>query len=634
MKKLFLIFLILCSFSLIFTQQYVSVDIYNDIYNILDNAQLRGLCDFLPGAKPYSQKKIITAVNQILEHSDKLTQTEIHILSDFLKSKEELPSNKFTKGNYYIKNNQVNFPLNFNFFVSLESFASGSIYNTSDYSNFGFDFMPIFGFLGDVGNNFSYMITGLVDVSKMPLYLKGNDYDIGTNWFNGSSGDARTKVRKIKTYDNSSNLPYTYRKRWGGQFYYLSNMSSDGLEGWAQELGVSGNIFAELNMSFLQDKINIGIGRVYREWAAMDKRSSLVLNGSAMPFFGINMTFEILPSIKYSSLTGTLEYPNQDYILSESLPGKNTDDAYYWQNAFSISMIEFDTKHLHLDFGSSVVFPKRFELGYLFPLTNYVEYQNHIGDYDNLALFGDIKLRKANFGELWASLYLDELNGLRNNPITSSRAMFAGQIGAKSVFPWLSFGSVALRYTKVEPFCYTHHSINYVPYYSDYVCENYSNNGYNIGSYLPPNSDEILLRFDATPHKNIDTSFQYQMIRHGADYGSQQVRGSSIYSELDNQLRSGMKKYFLHDGAYEWTHILSCSANIFSRSAKLPFKVTCTAGLVISYYTMIDQNIYNTKDEYNNTAADFKTNYSKVNTTEYPFRVGPVFSVGLKLYNF
>ena len=82
-------------------------------------------------------------------------------------------------------------------------------------------------------------------------------------------------------------------------------------------------------------------------------------------------------------------------------------------------------------------------------LFNYVLYQNNLGDYDNTALFGDIKVRKPGVGSLWASIFIDEINGLNNDVRTSPRAMFAGQLGGKIVIPGLKLATLSVRYTKV-----------------------------------------------------------------------------------------------------------------------------------------------------------------------------------------
>lgn len=639
MKKILVLVVLLTITTLLFGQSQKTVDVYDDIYTVIDNAQTRGLCAPVPGARPYTQKKILSILDEILENDEKLSEVELQTILDYKNStKFDVEDKRLGAINFY-NDEWASVPITFQFNYGLKTNISGGIYNTSDYTSFGFDFMPNFGFTGDIGNSFGYSIQGIIDVSKMPLHNDGT-YNVGSNWFSyvdldGNPVAGRTQVREINALSNNNYLPFSYRKPWGGQFYFLSNMSASGLEGWAHELGVTGNILAELHASLLNDKINIGMGRIYREWAAMDTHSSLVLNGTAMPFFGIDMSFELLPFITYSSLTGTLEYPNRDDVLSGSLPGNDQDDASLWQNAFSINMVELNYKGIHVDFGSSCIWPKRFELGYMFPLTNYVEYQNHIGDYDNLALFGDLKYTKENLGSVWASLYLDEINGMNNNPLKYTRAMFAAQAGIKAVLPKVPFGTIAFRYTKVEPYCYTHHSVNYLPYYDDYVCMNYTNNGINLGSYLPPNSDEILIRFDAKPMAALTTSISYQLIRHGADYGSQQVRGSSIYSELDNKNRDEFQKNFLHDGAYNWIHILSLNTSYASRQTKVPFKIDATIGGVISYYTAIDNSEYHGPDtwyageagNYGNSNGDYKI----IDTEEYPFRFGPVISIGVTL---
>lgn len=649
MKKIVLFASIILFSTSIFAQTNVSVDIYDNIYNVIEFAQMKGFCSVQPGAKPYTEKKIKACLNEILEHEDELLPAELSIINEYLELTVRKNKENKRLGSFYFEEDKwADVPMSFRINYGLNVTASAGIYNKSDYTSFGFDFMPNFGFAGDVGDKFGYNIQGILDATKMPLHKDGT-YNIGMNWFDHNDGrgekvEARTKTRYITAYSNNNYLPYSYLKPWGGQIYFISDLSASGLEGWAHELGFTGNILADLHVNLFNDKVNISAGRVYREWAAMDKRSSLALNGTALPFFGLDMTFEILPFITYSSSTGNLEYPNRDDVLmnseyGSSLPGYHDDDAAYWENMFSINMVEVNYKGFHFDFGSSVIFPKRFELGYMYPLTNYVEYQNHIGDYDNLSLFGDLKYTKAGLGSVWASLYLDEINGMMNNPIKYTRAMYASQFGIKGIVPKLSYGSLAFRYTKVEPYCYTHHSVNYVPYYTDYVCMNYINNGVNLGYYLPPNSDEFLVRFDMQPTKNISTSFSYQLIRHGADYGSMQVRGSSIYSEMDNHNRSEFVKYFLHDGAYNWMHILSLNGAFVSKSSKLPFRIDCTVGMLVSYFTGIDAALYNGNENwykgeegnYGNSNVSFKTPYSVLNTEEYPLRFGPVISIGVSI---
>lgn len=212
--------------------------------------------------------------------------------------------------------------------------------------------------------------------------------------------------------------------------------------------------------------------------------------------------------------------------------------------------------------------------------------------------------------------------------------MYAGQLGIKFIVPKLPFTSISFRYTKVEPFCYTHHSINYTPWYDHYICENYTNGGDPLGYYLPPNADEFFLRFETMPVSGVACNLQYQFIRHGADYGSQQVQGSSLYSELTPVDRDSVVKTFLHDGAYNWMHIISVGASYSNRSnEKIPFQIYGNVGFIYSYYTMIDGNEYEMSILGNHKCSK-TTEYHFVDNKEYPVQCGAVITVGVKLWKF
>lgn len=694
-----------------FSQRNLSVDIDDEVYTLLDMLQNRDLIPFSIGTKPYTRSFIYNTLCEALKNGTapkleslsrydgegnyialpynqfkgNLTPNEVAILKTQIKrfrpKGADLPPPKdeeLTCENdqilfaprhvgwvyTHLQNNSTKIPLSFEYNFVAEANLSGGVYTKSDFNAFAFDFIANYDFSGDISKFFSYRLHGVLDISRVPLYERGDDYFVGYSWFDenllspdgttnagknysvsnfidGISEDGLDRARQkygeprrriLRKQSNTAYLPFTYKRKFGGQVYYLENLSASGLEGWPTTTAITFAITADLRTSLLGDRVNIGFGRIRREWAAMDKGSSLILSDKALPFMAFDMAFDILPCLKFSSLVGILEYPNQDYIADLSWPDDKEDDSLF-QNAFSINMLELDWKYFHFDFGSSVVWPKRFELGYIFPLMNYVVYQNFLGDNDNCALFADIKFRKPNIGELWASLYLDEINGLNNNPFTSARAMFAGQLGVKVTIPKLPFTHLSFRYTKVEPFCYTHHSINYTPWYNHYISESYQSGGDPLGYYLPPNADEFLLRFESAPIDGVMCNLTYQFIRHGADYGSQQVQGSSAYSELTNQDRDEVLKTFLHDGAYNWMHILSLGATYSNRKTKVPFSVSANVGFMYSYYTMISDSDYEMTVLGNHKCSKY-TNYHWVDTNEYPVQCGAVISLGVKLWQF
>ena len=630
----------------LFAQTNVSVSVNDPVYDFIELAETKGLCKKLNGYKPYTKNQIVKILEEINDNSDLMSDKEAEIALSFL---EKYSASDADKKNFFlfahISNDDEALPVTFNYRTRIESVFSSGFYSKSDYNSWGMDNLYDFSFDGDISKAFSYKVGGILDLTTMPLKYLG-EYFIGYDWYDDEtigfmdglykedSSPYNPPKRNIKKYINTSYLPYSYKKPWSGQMYLLSNLSADGLEGWPMSWGISGTIEGEIRASLAEDKVNIGFGRISREIAGMENGSSLVLNANAQPFMAIDSTFKLFDFLKFYALTGVLEYPNQDFINADSFPASankgNNDDSFFYQNAFSVNMVEVDYKGWHVDFGGTCIWPKRFELGYIFPLISYVEYQNHIGDCDNLSLFGDLKYTKEGLGSIWGSLYLDEINGLNNNPLKYTRAMFAIQGGIKYIIPKIPFASISLRYTKIEPYCYTHHSINYTPWYDHYISENYSNNGESLGYYLPPNSDELLLSFKMRPSTNLSWGASYQLIRHGADYGSQQVPGSNIYSEMSNMNRSQLKKYFLHDGAYNWNHILSAGASM-TFNTKYPISVYGNAGLLYSYFTVIDSEKYD-RSVYGNNGnckdVDFKTPYSIADNDEYPNVLGGVITIG------
>jgi hypothetical protein len=156
----------------------------------------------------------------------------------------------------------------------------------------------------------------------------------------------------------------------------------------------------------------------------------------------------------------------------------------------------------------------------------------------------------------------------------------------------------------------------------------YTNNGVGLGYYLPPNSDEILARFETMPVKSLTLSLQYQLIRHGADFGSSAVDGSNLLSELDSQGRDTkpvLKRYFLRDGAYQWSHIIKIGAEW--NVPKTPIALCGEAGVNYSYFT----NIAGKANNADVTEAR-PLPYSRINTAEYPESAGFIVKIGLKIF--
>ena len=62
-KSFFALAFVFLSFAFYgFSQKNVSVSIYDDIYELIDQAQMKGICSIINSAKPYTRSQISKAI--------------------------------------------------------------------------------------------------------------------------------------------------------------------------------------------------------------------------------------------------------------------------------------------------------------------------------------------------------------------------------------------------------------------------------------------------------------------------------------------------------------------------------------------------------------------------------------------
>ena len=596
-------------------QTHTSVPLESQIYHILEQAEMRGLCSPLSGIRPYTQGVVVSAIREILEpeKADSLRAAEREILEQYLArfSSPNLGID-WQRGAFYgetIIGSDVLVTANAGIGVDIQGSAG---FYSSDERYWGTEIWALAYLNGNLGNNFSYgfdFTGGLIraprrDLGEYNTYYDG--FDMGP--------DSEYVNKKINVYSEPlTHFPYTYKKRWDGSIFFFDSLS--GFRSWPESAAGGYGLLSEITGSFWDNKLIMRAGRMSHDWGSAPIGSSLAFNQMARPFAGIEAEFNPVSWFGIASLTGILEYHNLNGI-------KNSSETF--QNAFSITMLQFRYKsYLFFDFVDAVIWPKRFELGYMLPIINNFFYQNNIGDFDNMAISLNLRAQYPGLGSFWASIFIDEMNFLNDIP-TLDRQMFAWQTGLNIPLPVLSFSSVKLSYTKVNPYNYTHNR-NFNPWYGDLRMETaYVNNGVSLGYYLPPNSDEVLVKFSSMPVKNLTANAQYQMIRHGADIGPSSVDGSNLLSELDPVDRGSklvLKRFFLRDGAYQWQHIIRLSGEWTLDKAPLAFYFE--AGTVISYFTNIEE-------EANITGEPHP--YSVVDTSDYPKSNGIIMKLGVRVF--
>ena len=632
MKKLILSVVVsLFAAASLAAQTHTAVPLDDPIYTVIEQAQLKGLCPVLSEAKPYSQHKIQSIINTILSAETDLpwaalTAAERAILNQTLDSFRKEEGWSWLKGEaFHQHTTKSGIPMTFNAGVSWQSVFSGSAQAENGDLTGGTDNWGIVSLSGDMGTAFSWRFSGGGGLMRAPRDYLGKAYTFYKGFEDKDIDEARKDQNKI--YDVMTEplsfFPYTYRKNWDGSIFKGDSLGSSGFFDWPQGISFGYQLNGEAAVSFLDDAISVRAGRLIREWGAGTNGSSLVLNAAARPFFGVEANFEPFSWLRMATLTGVLEYYNAEGISVSSAT---------FQNIFSIGMAEANYKNfVHFSLGSSVVYPKRFELGYAFPLLSRFFYQNNVGDFDNLAMFATLILQYPGIGKLWGSAYVDEMDLTSPEFFNQDRNMYALQAGAAATLPipGLAFSNFTFQYTKLEPYVYTHQLVK-TPWYEVWMEEPYMNNGVSLGYYLPPNSDELKVRFDSSFIGGgvLNFHLQYQMVRHGAEYGSRAVDGSSLNSQLDTTGRNDKEgkpelwKHFLHDGAYQWQHIVKIGGDYNLEGFNIPVKLFCDLGLVYSYFTDIDGKPNSGQHQ----------PIHRINTSEYPTQTRFIGTVGFKLY--
>ena len=598
----------------LFGQSHTSVSLENQVYYILEQAEIRGLCSPLPGVRPYTRAVALDRINEILNsgNSKRLSAAERELLNQYLgKFSKPKSGIDWRRGAWYggtaVGKNDAPFSLNVGAVADIE--GSSGLY-VSDDRYFGTEVWLGLYLNGDMGNHISWGINGWGGLMKTPR----NGLDLYNTYYDGFKDNYPYENEKIRVYSEPlTYFPYTYKKRWDDSVHYLTDLN--GFYSWPEHISVGYAIESELTSSFLENKLIMRVGRISHEWGSTSLGSSLVLNQMARPFLGIETSFYPVSWFGIASMTGFLEYFNSE---------GQKESGMTFQSAYSTTMLQFRYKnYVFLDVHETVVWPKRFEIGYLFPFVSSLVYKGNVGDFDNLGVVVSLKAQYPGIGNIWFSFFGDEARILPKGR-ELDRIMIAWQSGMNFSLPILSFTSLKVSYTKINPYTYTHMRIN-VPWYGDLRMEtSYTNNGVGLGYYLPPNSDEILVQFKTMPVKSLTTSLQYQMIRHGADFGSSAVDGSNLLSELDPDDRNTnpvLKRYFLRDGAYQWSHIIRVGAEW--NLPRLPVSLFGEVGTVISYFTNIEEQANVTGKPHD---------YSIIDTAQYPKSTGFVVKIGVRVF--
>ncbi|MGL4982712.1 MAG: hypothetical protein ACRC4W_07685 [Treponemataceae bacterium] len=518
MKKILVILILVLGSTFTFAQQHLSVPLSDPVYQILDNALIKNYVSHLSGKKPYSVSIVLDALNEIKDNPRLSPQEKILILDTITRFEPKTESVWYKDGKYRYSNAEKEDR------KFLNNIEVGGMFDIS------------------AGVNFNEL--ALSTEIWLLLYLRGDLSDYFSYNINGSLGVTKTD---LKTYS-----PHTFTQSWDGYRYTLKGFNFIGL---GSDAAFAAQFKPEFSLSLWDNKFGLNFSRTRRDWGFAD--GNLMLSETARPFMAVDFHLNPVNWFNLSFITGTTEFRRDNDIKQ---------DAWAFQNNYSAASFDFYIgKWVHLGITSSAVWAKRAEFGYLNPGMFMFFYQNMIGDFDNMQIGLNLGVNIPKYARLYFSFFLNEISFEVEDFLHAPRNIFALQAGAKIALPNIPFSTLILQYTKLEPYMYTHAPTD-VPWYSHPVNTKYLNHGESIGYYLPPNSDEIKIKFESAPFWFLTSSVSYKMIRHGVSAAGSTYEEEWEYSTMP-------RKDFLKDGVYEWIHSLTFNAEYNMKAVDLPFYV-------------------------------------------------------------
>jgi hypothetical protein len=494
---------IVASIPLFSAQNHISVPLDHRVYPILKSAEIRGIIDTGMQVRPYTTNTVLEYL-KIIETDSSVSKSEKALAQELIDelNQETQPDNSFNSmlnsGSYTTYSEKLDTSaafgarLNFQYAHSLTDVSVFDSRNGGDFYLRG-DIADVASFHMNIGLRFDHL--------DPRIYLK-NDFTIP------SEGK----------YD-------TFWDHQGEHLLYYGIYTEP-----------------ELSLSLLQGNLRLRWASIQRDWGV--GTNNFMISASARSFNGIEVSYDIASWLRYAFITGNLgKFSLTDVFDSQAEFFKeyHFSDALHhtqYDNNFTAHRVEVDLP-FNTTFGiyESVIYRKRFEFGYLNPLSVIMFEQNIMGDFDNMLAGFDLEWKLPGILRLYGSAATTEMNEI--NPsrfLIAPRNVLGLQAGVDVNIPLLSFSTATLQYTYLAPFFYTHYphtekrithyeydsdSDTYIPVYETVITQqlNYVNKGENLGYPLRPNSDEILLAIHMQAPDGWDGSVTMKYQRRSGQYG-------------------------------------------------------------------------------------------------------------------
>jgi len=534
-KKLFFPALLILFSAFLAAQEFNSVPLDHAAYDIIETGVIYGVCSLPSSVKPWSEQTVKELLWEMLNDPGQiLTSREIETVGNILESFERKTGFDPYRGRYRREEYGSAFEAGYGWESVFSVEAPGAAFSSVNFAKI---------YLGGEWEDFS----------SWNLTVFGGFLRIGREERGGPD---------LPAYAVPTAFPHSRGKQWDGRVIPLKNPGV--YSALPDDISLAGGFHAEINGVFWEDRLKLRLGRIRRDWGRQ-MGTSLFMNLRARPFTALEAFVSPLPWLDVSFLGGALERYREDGSMPAAGP---------FTNLLSLARLELNTwKYLSFAAGGGGILLKQ----------------------TNGFFFTDMELRVPGMFTIWGALFVDRLDASSGNFLSRNGTAFAYQAGMKTVIRWLPLATFIIRYTKVEPYCYTfsydENNGARMPSASAYV-----SGGESLGYYIPPNSDELFVGMESRLAPGLKAFIRFQMIRHGADYGEGAVPGSSLNDKKITNSDSAKK--FYSDGVYKRDNVIKAGGEISVKIQKIPCTFFAETGLVNTVFRTNDDTETGNYDAY------------------------------------
>jgi hypothetical protein len=467
MKKIIFVFLLLLSFNVFPQAEYVNVG--NRIYDFLermDNLQL--IENYNSFEMPKTRKEIANYLSQIIDTSNQLDEADLRMLEDFKVEFEyelfgalENSQSLIGSGEYdFISQKEKYF-----YYFSQKS-------KMTLFVNLIADGEIILNKSSDIDNTNSATLLNIGGELRGTVLDKVGFYLRGTNGV--AAGDCNTAMLQKQLQYN-----FKFNEKPDEKFFDETQayVTAD---------------FDLVKLKLGRDRINLGYGT----------NKSIMDNNS--PFFDY-LSFKIdYGFFNFSYFHGKLL--GETETIEDSISGDYyfVTEKYvvYHRMGFNIS------SHFNFGVGELVVYGDRpFDLSYLVPFSFYKSIEHSNQDRDNAMLFFDFTNYSIPHTKMYLTFLIDDVSFEKiGTGWWGNQTLFNIGIQSSPFYKSIPL-DLKFEYMRLEPYTYSHRLIR----------NNFTHFGYNLSSFLQPNSELFFLGISYRFTNRLTLTADFSYSNHGAN---------------------------------------------------------------------------------------------------------------------